>query len=521
MTCQQNRKMRKRLAVFLILALIAGILPAGKGVPVSGAGGRGLKNPRKDSDGVVTWDCVYFGNYWQSDTNGDGEADKKDAKQPVKWRVLSVDGDDAFLVTDQNIDVQSYNSETADVTWETCTMRSWLNGYGREANAEGEDYTKDSFIGNAFSPLQYSAIYTTKVVNEDNPDFGTEGGNNTLDKVFLLAFGFPSSGEDTVVRESKNTEYVSDGGEIRDSEEEDEEGESAGLSDPWWLRSPGGSSEYPISVGIGGDVDKYGQATSGNSFTMVRPALHLKLSSDSAWSYAGTVSSDGKTTGEATPRPASEEAGSGLDNPRTDSDGVTTWDCVYFGNYWQSDTNSDGKADEKDARQSVKWRVLSVDGDHVFLVTDQNIDVQKYNSKDTTDSFVNNAFTSAERSAIMTAKVADEEDAVNNFSLSSTDNAAAGESKNTEYANTKVQEAWTSVSGDCKKNAVWWLQSPDNYSYFVPFVDLIAFVYQFGSYVSDHYVTVRPALHLNLSSVSGWSHAGTVSSDGKVAEQDA
>ena len=24
-----------------------------------------LENPRTDSDGVVTWDCVYFGNYWQ------------------------------------------------------------------------------------------------------------------------------------------------------------------------------------------------------------------------------------------------------------------------------------------------------------------------------------------------------------------------------------------------------------------------------------------------------------------------
>ena len=28
----------------------------------------------------------------------------------------------------------------------------------------------------------------------------------------------------------------------------------------------------------------------------------------------------------------------GLSNP-TISNGVTTWDCIYFGNYWQNDTN--------------------------------------------------------------------------------------------------------------------------------------------------------------------------------------
>ena len=34
----------------------------------------------------------------------------------------------------------------------------------------------------------------------------------------------------------------------------------------------------------------------------------------------------------------------GLSNPTISND-VTTWDCIYFGNYWQNDTNGDGKAD--------------------------------------------------------------------------------------------------------------------------------------------------------------------------------
>ena len=78
----------------------------------------GVSNPTI-SNGVTTWDCVYFGNYWQNDTNGDGTADQQDDKEPIKWRVLSVDGSDAFLMADQCLDTQPYNEENEDVTWET------------------------------------------------------------------------------------------------------------------------------------------------------------------------------------------------------------------------------------------------------------------------------------------------------------------------------------------------------------------------------------------------------------------
>lgn len=89
----------------------------------------GIHNPRVDANGVSPWDCIYFGSYWQNDTNGDGVADQKDQKKPVKWRVLSVDGEDAFLLADQNLDCQPYHSEFAPVTWETCSLREWLNHY--------------------------------------------------------------------------------------------------------------------------------------------------------------------------------------------------------------------------------------------------------------------------------------------------------------------------------------------------------------------------------------------------------
>lgn len=150
---------RRQIALFLALALITGLLPL-QTPAVSRAAGYGIRDPRT-TDGVTKWDCIWFGNYWQEDTNGDGTADKNDAKTPIKWRVMSVDGDDAFLLADKNLDCQKYNDTFIDVTWETCTMRSWLNGYGASENVCGTDYGSDNFLDNAFNAGEQSAIKTT------------------------------------------------------------------------------------------------------------------------------------------------------------------------------------------------------------------------------------------------------------------------------------------------------------------------------------------------------------------------
>lgn len=169
----------KLLVFVLSSALLLGMLPS-DAIPVSKAtektvaseavkASHRLNNPTTDSSGVTTWDTVYFGNYWQNDTNGDGTADKNDAKEPIKWRVLSVNGDDAFLLADKNLDVKSYNSDIyVSVTWETCDMRSWLN---------------NNFQNNAFSPVEQLAIMTTDVVNNGNSYQNIESGNDTSDKV--------------------------------------------------------------------------------------------------------------------------------------------------------------------------------------------------------------------------------------------------------------------------------------------------------------------------------------------------
>lgn len=126
-----------------------------------------VKNPVV-SNGKITYTRIYFGHYPQSDVAG-----KKMDK--IKWRVLSVKGNDAFLVADQNLDVMPYNKTMRNVTWETCTMRSWLNGYGSSANVCGIDYRNENFIDKAFSEKEQAAIYTANVVNKDDAEFGNRG----------------------------------------------------------------------------------------------------------------------------------------------------------------------------------------------------------------------------------------------------------------------------------------------------------------------------------------------------------
>ena len=288
----KRRKTKRLLAKFLALVMVLSLceVTLGQSTPVKAA--VSLQNPTTDGNGVTTWDCIYFGNYWQNDTNGDGKADQNDQKEPIKWRVLSVNGNDAFLLADRNLDAGSYNEKFTDVTWATCTLRTWLN---------------DTFLNTAFTPAEQTAIKNTTVVNKDNPYYGTEGGENTIDKVYLLsiaevcntAYGFNGEFDtNSETREAKNTAYAKECGAWTSTSTEYEG------NGWWWLRSPGTdrsiNASYVDDSGYG-DYDGYSVDT---VIDAVRPALHLNLSSSNLWSYAGKVTSKGVGgSSQATPTP--------------------------------------------------------------------------------------------------------------------------------------------------------------------------------------------------------------------------
>ncbi len=219
--------------------------------------------------------------------------------ESIKWRVLKVDGNQVFLLSDVVLDDQKYNIADEDITWETSTIRSWLNGYGNTSNKQGNDYSSKSFIATAFSGSERSAIVNTSVVNNDNIDYGTEGGDNTTDKIFLLSEsetygnsavlnGFVSSRESyDEARRSKSSTYAKAMGTCFD-----DEGAYKGNC-TWWLRSPGVYKNDAASVNGDGYVNNY---RNGNivdtKWRGMRAALNLNQLSN-IHTYAGTVRSDG------------------------------------------------------------------------------------------------------------------------------------------------------------------------------------------------------------------------------------
>lgn len=111
-------------------------------------------------------DIVYFGSYEQDN-------DSENGTEPVEWYVLDKANGEATLLAVYMLDCQPYHEADEAFTWENCDLRSWLN---------------DEFYDTAFSEQEQAAIVNTKVVNENNPVFGTKGGHNTTDKVWLLSF---------------------------------------------------------------------------------------------------------------------------------------------------------------------------------------------------------------------------------------------------------------------------------------------------------------------------------------------
>ena len=108
-----------------------------------------------------------------------------------------------------------------------------------------------------------------------NPWFDTEGGNNTLDMIFLLSLEevvkyFGDSGQ--LRNRPKYKDYLSDQySNARIAQD------IAGSASWWWLRSPGFGPLYVISVDDTGDLLVGGDDVfcSGG----VRPALWLNLGS--------------------------------------------------------------------------------------------------------------------------------------------------------------------------------------------------------------------------------------------------
>lgn len=109
---------------------------------------------------------VYFGSYEQ-------DYDKKNGAEPIIWRVLDVEDDRVLLLSEYVLDKKHYHDVDEPVTWESSSLRSWLNS---------------TFYTDAFSVLERDRILETTLENPDNPKYSVDGGVDTSDFVFVLSY---------------------------------------------------------------------------------------------------------------------------------------------------------------------------------------------------------------------------------------------------------------------------------------------------------------------------------------------
>jgi len=187
------------------------------------------------------------------------------------WRVLDVQDGKVLLITEDIIDMRTYNKGFDDVTWEISAIRKYLNG---------------EFLENNFSEEQIEKIIETEIPNHDNIWYGTKGGNDTKDKIFLLSLEeadkyFGNSGDYLNKRrkDNVNTFYGEDRkGLLFVSNEHNSERQAEYMKEErgWWLRSPGNKSTNVAIVDSDGSVHVRGFTVCYVfNFGGIRPALWL------------------------------------------------------------------------------------------------------------------------------------------------------------------------------------------------------------------------------------------------------
>ncbi|MCR4687507.1 MAG: DUF6273 domain-containing protein [Lachnospiraceae bacterium] len=202
-------------------------------------------------------DVIVFGAYDQDgdDTNG---------AEPIEWEVLEVSGNRALLISKYVLDAKAYNEEYVEITWENCTLRSWLNG---------------EFYDIAFNGDEQSKIAEVTLSNPDNEYYGAEGGNDTNDKVFLLSM-------EEILKYYGNDWYDADNGYgnckdliVQPTQTAINNCVYSGADDgaSWWLRSPGYCNIETCNIESGSAGWYYHHYRVDDYCMGVRPAIYVEF----------------------------------------------------------------------------------------------------------------------------------------------------------------------------------------------------------------------------------------------------
>lgn len=172
-------------------------------------------------------ESIVIGSYEQ-----DNKADN--GPEPIEWFILDKQDGKVLVLSRYALEVRLYHFQNAEVTWETCTMREWLNG---------------DFYNNAFTDEERALIPLSTVTADPNPMFKTPTGNDTEDYVFLLSI---DEAERYFEKDSARVCEPTAHARARGA------GVYQGKSVWWWLRSPGMDNRDGALVGVVGQINCVG-----------------------------------------------------------------------------------------------------------------------------------------------------------------------------------------------------------------------------------------------------------------------
>lgn len=185
----------------------------------------------------------------------------------TKWLVLAVEDGRALLISEEILDIGPYSIKEVSTTsikevsttWETSFQREWLN---------------NGFIYDAFNEEEQALILTVTLSTPDNGEYGTSGGADTEDRIFLLSAEeakhyLPMDADRKVLLSS----YAAYNGEAYGQPNDGRYG--------WWLRSPGASQTRAALV-MNGEIN--GEGESVVKFNVgIRPALWIDAEAYAHW----------------------------------------------------------------------------------------------------------------------------------------------------------------------------------------------------------------------------------------------
>lgn len=192
----------------------------------------------------------------------------ENGKEDIEWEVISVEKDRILLISRYVLDAKPYNDTDEEVTWETCSLRKWLN---------------EDFYNEAFDEADKEKILLVNLENKGNSYYGNNGGNNTDDRIFCLSYdevekvcGHKYSSDyynnifrcvynSDLLRSSLTKFAINNGGYY----------EGYQNSGRWWLRTPGRSQEEVLYSG-GTTLFPNNSWSNVSSYCgTVRPAMYI------------------------------------------------------------------------------------------------------------------------------------------------------------------------------------------------------------------------------------------------------